>query len=55
MHHSQIQSDVSSHGEVVIFPSFLSKCRKKKTPSVIFNSVENVSILLGGGVSGVER
>lgn len=29
--------------------------QKKKTPSVIFNSVENVSILLGGGVSGAER
>ena len=31
-----IQSDLSSHGEVVIFPSFLSKCRRTKTSLCYF-------------------
>lgn len=63
MHHSQISDDlkyrVMCHhmGKLSSFHHFFLNVegQKKKTPSVIFNSVENVSILLGGGVSGAER
>ena len=60
MHLSQISDNLEYRvichhmGKLSSFHHFFLNAEGRKLPSVIFVSVENVSILHGGGVSGVE-